>query len=424
MPVGDAVRRTAPREKAVAAVRNAAHATKWLVLGAGTAVLALFGVSALIVVGLLCLVGIGVVLLGPVLTVVRSIADLERRRLSALGHPMRSPYSHIPTESREAWRFLRSDPGPRRDIAWMCIHATFGLVVGLLPLELLSNAVEELSAPLWWSSVPSGGATILGGFVTVDSWAGARWALVTGLCWAILWFALPPLLLRAQVAPGIRLLAPHPDVDLSARVAALTATRAAALDAHAVELRRIERALHDGAQNRLVTVAVLTGAARQALARDPSTADPLLERAQQSVEAALAELRSVVRSILPPVLESDGLSGALSALAAQCPVETRVDARVISRCPVALEAIAYYTVAEALTNVTRHSGARRAEVRVRQRGDELVIEVEDDGSGGAVIGHGSGLAGIRGRIEAHDGAMRVHSPAGGPTIVEAVIPCG
>ncbi|MEE2061154.1 sensor histidine kinase [Rhodococcus artemisiae] len=417
-------RRTALRENAVAAVTKAAVATKWLVLGAGTAALALLGVIALILVAALCLVGVGVLLLAPVLSGVRWIADLERRRLAAIGTAVPSPYGRVPTEWREAWRFLRSDPGPRRDIAWMCIHATFGLVVGLLPLELLSNAVEELSLPLWWSSVPSGGATILGGFVTVDSGAGARWAIVTGLCWAILWFALPPLLLRAQVAPGIRLLVPHPDVDLSERVAELTATRAAALDAHAVELRRIERALHDGAQNRLVTVAVLTGAARQALARDPSTADPLLERAQQSVEAALSELRSVVRSILPPVLESDGLSGALSALAAQCPVETRVDARVMSRCPVAIEAIAYYTVAEALTNVTRHSGAQRAEVRVRQRGDELVIEVEDNGSGGAAVGHGSGLAGIRGRVEAHDGTLQVHSPAGGPTIVEVVIPCG
>ncbi|MFD6893360.1 sensor histidine kinase [Rhodococcus sp. NPDC060086] len=424
MAAGSDARRTTLRENAVSAAKNAAVATKWLVIGASTAALALLCVLALILVAALCLVGVGVFLLAPVLSAIRWLADLERRRLAAIGTPVPSPYGRIPTEWRETWRFLRSDPGPRRDIAWLCIHATFGLVVGLLPLELLSNAVEELSVPLWWQLAPPGGATILGGLVPVDSWTDARWAIVTGLGWTILWFVLPPLLLRAQVAPGIRLLSPHPDVDLSERVAELTATRAAALDAHTVELRRIERALHDGAQNRLVTVAVLTGAARQALARNPATADPLLERAQQSAEVALAELRSVVRSILPPVLESEGLPGALSALAAQCPVETRVDTRVSPRCPVAVEAIAYYAVAEALTNVTRHSGAQRADVQVQRHGDTLVVEVRDDGSGGAAVGPGSGLAGIRGRVEAHDGTLQVDSPAGGPTTVTAVIPCG
>jgi len=419
-----AERRTALHENAMAAAAKAAFATKWLALGVGTGVLALGGVLALTAVALLSLLGIGSVLLLPMLSVVRWIADLERRRLSAIGRPVRSPYGPLPDNRQDAWRFVRTDPGTRRDMAWLGIHATFGLVVGLLPLELLSNAVQELTTPLWWHLVPPGGATIIGGLVPVTTWTDARWAALTGLCWVILWFVSSPLLLRAQLAPGGRLLAPHPDVDLSDRVTVLTATRAAALDAHAVELRRIERALHDGAQNRLVTVAVLTGAARQALARDPATADPLLERAQQSAEVALAELRSVVRSILPPVLESEGLPGALSALAAQCAVETRVDVRVSPRCPVAIEAIAYYTVAEALTNVTRHSGAQRAEVRVRRHDDRLEVEIEDDGSGGAVVGLGSGLIGIRDRVEAHDGTLRVHSPAGGPTIVAVVLPCG
>ena len=271
---GSDSRRTTLRENAVAAVKKAAVATKWLVLGAGTAILALVGVIASALVAAFCLVGIGVFLLAPMLSAVRWIADLERRRLTAIGSPVPQPYSRNPTEWREAWQFLRSDPAPRRDIAWLCIHATFGLVVGLLPLELLSNAVEELTAPLWWHLAPPGGATMLGGLLPIDSSADARWAIVTGICWAILWFVLPPSLLRAQVAPGNRWLPPHPDVDLSARVTELTATRAAALDAHAVELRRIERALHDGAQNRLVTVAVLTGAARQALARDPAHRRP------------------------------------------------------------------------------------------------------------------------------------------------------
>lgn len=150
-----------------------------------------------------------------------------------------------------------------------------GLILGLLPLEILSNALQELSTPLWWRLAP-GEATLAGGFVAVDTWAGARWAVVTGIGWALLWVLLSPHLARGQAAPGRRLLGPHPGQDLPALVARLSATRAAALDAHAVELRRIERALHDGTQNRLVAVTVLAGAARQALARDPASAEPIL----------------------------------------------------------------------------------------------------------------------------------------------------
>lgn len=403
--------------------RAAVVATKWLVLGAGTAALALVTVLVLLGVALLSVVGIGLLLLGPALAMLRGVADLERRRLTALGRPAPSPYAPLPTQWQAVWRTARADPSVRRDVGWVGIHATLGLALGLLPLELLSNAVQELSTPLWWHLVSPGEATLLTGLVPVETWSDARWGVATGLAWAVLWCGISPLLLRAQVAPGSRLLAPHPDVDLSERVAQLTATRAAALDAHAVELRRIERALHDGAQNRLVTVAVLTGAARRALARDPASAEPLLERVQESAESALAELRTVVRSILPPVLESEGLAGALSALAAGCPVETSVEVQVVPRAPLAVEAVAYYAVAEGLTNVTRHSGARAAAVRVQRQDDRLLVEVRDDGSGGATLSPGSGLAGIRDRVRAHDGSLRVDSPAGGPTVVQVVLPC-
>lgn len=399
-------------------------ATKWLALGAGTAILSLVSLVLLLAVALLTLVGVGLLLLGPALGVVRWVADLERRRLTAMGAAVESPYGPVPTGWREVWRFASSDVSTRRDVGWLAVHATLGLALGLLPLELASNAIQELSTPLWWSVAPAGSATLAGGLIPVETWAAARWGLVTGLLWAVLWFGLSPHLSRWQAAPGRGLLPPHPDVDLSARIAQLTASRAAALDAHAVELRRIERALHDGTQNRLVAVTVLAGAARQALARDPESVGPVLDRVQEGAELALAELRSVVRSILPPVLEADGLPGALSALAAQCAVETRVEVRVPSRCPIAIEAVAYYTVAEALTNVTRHSGADRASVRVTQHRDCLHIAISDDGSGGARFAAGSGLAGIRDRVGAHEGTMRVESPTGGPTVIEVVLPCG
>ncbi|NDZ69654.1 sensor histidine kinase, partial [Streptomyces sp. SID10362] len=156
---------------------------------------------------------------------------------------------------------------------------------------------------------------------------------------------LGPGMARLQAAPARRLLAAGPDTDLSLRVAELTATRAAALDAHATELRRIERSLHDGAQNRLVSVTVLLGAARRMAARDPAGADELLERAQSAAEQALAELRSVARGILPPVLADRGLAGALSGLAADCGVPCRVEADVPERCAAAVEATAYFVVA-------------------------------------------------------------------------------
>nr|WP_306270343.1 sensor histidine kinase [Ornithinimicrobium sp. HY1793] len=401
----------------------AAVATQWLVLGLGTALLALLTVVVLLLVAALCLIAVGLALVGPALRVVRWVADLERRRLTAMGHPTASPYGPVPTGWAEILRFVRADVSTRRDLGWLVLHATVGLVLGLLPLELLSSAVQEISTPLWWQLAP-GQATLAGGFVTVDTWAGARWAVVTGIVWALLWLLLSPLLARGQAAPGLRLLAPHPGQDLPALVARLSATRAAALDAHAVELRRIERALHDGTQNRLVAVTVLAAAARRALTRDPASAEPILERVQDSAELALAELRSVVRSILPPVLEADGLPGALAALVAQCAVPTRLEVSVPVRLPVSVEAVAYYAVAEALTNVTRHSAAQGALVSVQQRGDQLWIEVTDDGSGGAAVGQGSGLSGIRDRVEAHDGTLEVRSPIGGPTLVQVVLPCG
>jgi len=402
-------------------VTRAGRCTIWLVGGVVTGFLALLTTAVVIVTLLLCLVGVGLLLLGPLLRWCRWVAGLERRRLGALGYPIPSPYGALPTHWRQVWALARTDPSTRRDGLWLLIHGTYGLVLGLLPLELVSRAIEYLTLPLrWWANAEP---TVVWGLVDVDTWSDAWLGMGLGAVLMAAWLVLPPHLLRAQSLPGRHFLAPHPDIDLSARVAQLTASRAAALDAHAVELRRIERALHDGAQNRLVTTAVLTGAARQALAGNPDNAEPLLERAQSSAELALAELRSVVRSILPPVLEADGLPGALSALASQCPVPTTVAVPDGLRCPIAVEAVAYYTVAEALTNVARHSDAPAATVQVELDESMLRVHVHDDGVGGAQWRDGSGLSGIRQRVHAQDGVMSLTSPGGGPTDVEVAIPC-
>ena len=160
------------------------------------------------------------------------------------------------------------------------------------------------------------------------------------------------------------------------------------------------------------------------MARDPSGADALLERAQAAAELALHELRAVARTVLPPVLADRGLAGALTGLAAACPVPCEVEVDVPERCAASVESTAYFVVAEALTNVSRHSGAAGASVDVRQRQQRLRVLVTDDGRGGAVEGGGSGLRGLRQRVEAHDGTATVHSPPGGPTRIEVELPCG
>jgi signal transduction histidine kinase len=170
------------------------------------------------------------------------------------------------------------------------------------------------------------------------------------------------------------------------------------------------------------------------VARDPAGADELLERAQSAAEQALAELRTVARGILPPVLADRGLAGALSGLAADCAVPCRIDVDVPERCAASVEATAYFVVAEALTNIAKHSGARHAVVTARGGRGRLRLSVEDDGKGGAgvtprAVGPGegiggSGLAGIRRRIAAHDGDLTVTSPPGGPTVLTVDLPCG
>jgi signal transduction histidine kinase len=207
------------------------------------------------------------------------------------------------------------------------------------------------------------------------------------------------------------------------RVAELTASRAAALEAHGAELRRIERDLHDDTQNRIVAVAMHLGIIERALRRDPAAALPLVLKAQDAASDALAGLRGVVRSIYPPVLAERGLDGAIDGLIARCAVPTTLTVTDLGRAPAAVESAAYFVVAEALTNVAKHSGATRCEVRMTGA-DPLVIEVWDDGHGGADESNGTGLLGIQRRVAAFDGVASIQSPEGGPTVLRVELPCG
>lgn len=387
--------------------------------GLGTALLAVLVLLWTIVVLLTSVVGVGLVLVPSALGALRAVSDRERARLTAWGPEVVGAVSR-PARLRSAIR----DRVVRRELGWLTIHATWGLLIGLVGIFLPLFAVRDLTFPLWWWLTPDGEASASLWFWVIDSWGGALLVAASACVWFLLTIVLSPWLARLQATSGRKLLPPLPGTDLPLRIAVLTATRAAALDAHATELRRIERSLHDSTQNPLVAATVLIGAARRQLSSDPHSADDLLEQAQTAVEQALSELRSTVRGILPPVLADRGLDGAISGLAATSSIPTTVEVAAGVRCPASVEASAYFMVSEALTNISRHSQARHASVNVRSTDGHLEVQVTDDGQGGADEARGSGLAGIRRRIEAHDGTLDVSSPAGGPTILQARLPCG
>ncbi|QCB92326.1 sensor histidine kinase [Cellulomonas shaoxiangyii] len=412
-----------PSEPVAARARRRAARTldalEHVVGGLGTGVLALMVLLALVLTALLCVVGVGLLLAPGALRAVRAVADRERTRLSHTGATVVSP-GPLP----DGLRAQLADPDLRRELLWTVEHATVGVVLGLVAVTLPFSAVRDVTVPLWWRAFPDEVASTDLMSVPVTSWPDAFVVFLMGVGWFLLAVLVLPPLARLQAWPGRVLLAPPPGTDLALRVAQLTATRAGALDAHVAELRRIERSLHDGTQNRLVAVTVLLGAARRAVVRDPADAEALLERAQSAAEEALAELRAVARSILPPVLTDRSLADALTGLASSSlvPCALRVDLPV--RCAASVEATAYFTVAEALTNAARHSGAGAVNVDVAMAGDRLRVVVTDDGEGGADEAAGSGLAGIRRRTEAHDGSLQLTSPRGGPTTLEVTLPCG
>jgi signal transduction histidine kinase len=390
-----------------------------LVGGMATGVLAFAALMWLVLTAALCVVGVGLLLLPTIPRVVRAVAQRERGRLSRWGPEIIDP-EPVPTDFRAAIGV----PAVRRELGWVVCHATAGFFAGLAGLTLVFYAVTNGTFPLWWYLVDPARASDSLSLLPVDDLGDAFLVSLMGLGWLVVDMAVIPVVAWLQAWPGRALLGPAPGTDLALRVAHLTSTRAAALDAHTAELRRIERALHDGTQNRLVAVTVLLGAARRALARDPASADAVLGHAQDAAEQALTELRGVVRTILPPVLTDRSLPDALTSLATTCPVPCRIDAEVPGRSAASAEATVYFAVAESLTNVAKHSGARQAQVRLRRTGDRLCVAISDDGKGGADAQRGSGLAGIRRRVEAHDGTFTLVSPSGGPTHLTVSVPCG
>ncbi|MFF5568392.1 sensor histidine kinase [Streptomyces sp. NPDC012623] len=209
---------------------------------------------------------------------------------------------------------------------------------------------------------------------------------------------------------------------LAGRVSELESDRGVVVDTAAADLRRIERDLHDGAQARLVALAMDLGLAKEKLLEDPEAAARMVDEAHGEVKVALRELRDLARGIHPAVLTDRGLDAALSSLASRCTVPVRVEVDLPGRPAAAIEGIAYFTVSELLQNVSKHARASRASVDVWHTEGRLMLQVTDDGRGGADIAAGTGLAGLAERLDAVDGVLVVDSPAGGPTTVTAELP--
>ncbi|WP_426503205.1 histidine kinase [Dactylosporangium sp. McL0621] len=371
----------------------------------------------------------GVYLLGSLLSGVATVLGLP-----LLWHP-RLARLWARRHRDRAGRLLGMPPGPpgllpatSRALLWLPVHVVCGLAFGLPALLCAGNIVVALIAtPLWWAFTPPERPRLFID-VAVPGWATALTLgpLQIVLLAAVAYLAFPPLA-RAHARIGLAVLAYPADERLAERVAELTRTRADVLDAHGAELRRIERDLHDGTQARLVAIAMRLAVARQAFAghpRDDKLVEELLRDAHEGTEEAMTELREVIRTVYPPILADRGLAGALTAVTTRCGVPVRLDLGDLERVPAAVEAVVYFAVAEALTNVAKHSEATAAGVRVGRTADRLSVVVTDDGSGGADDRRGTGLAGIRRRVLAIDGTVDVDSPAGGPTTITLELPCG
>ncbi|MEV5411827.1 sensor domain-containing protein [Thermopolyspora sp. NPDC052614] len=211
--------------------------------------------------------------------------------------------------------------------------------------------------------------------------------------------------------------------ELQERIADLTEGRAAAVSAEANALRRLERDIHDGPQQRLVHLAMELSRAQRQVSKDPDAASATLKQAIAATRETLDELRALSRGIAPPILSDRGLAPALAALAGRCTVPVELDVQTAERYPAALENAIYFVTAEALTNVAKHSRARLCTVTLSRTGDVLLLTIGDDGVGGAHVAKGHGLSGLADRLRAVDGELVVQSPPGGPTMIVAEVPC-
>lgn len=332
------------------------------------------------------------------------VARFERWRLRLVDlDPAPDPHQRPAAPGLRAWLTTRlREPATWRELGftalslvglwWMDLGVLFGALA--VPVIVMASPLDDSDV---WGLAVLGFILLLPAPYTITAWAGARAAFT-----------------RAVLAPR--------DDELGAQLREVRASRARLMDAFELERRRIERDLHDGAQQRLVSLSVQLGLA----GLDAEPGSPVarhLAAAQDQVGLTLQELRALIRGVHPQVLTDHGLADAVGELATLSQVPVAVDIRLPYRLPAPVEVTAYYVVAEALANIAKHSGAGRAEVTGRLHTDLLVLEIRDDGIGGADAAAGSGLAGLADRLAVLDGRMRLSSPPGGPTLLHVEVPC-
>jgi signal transduction histidine kinase len=397
------------------------HAVTSLPIGVLSFTLAVVGVS----VGAgLAVLFVGFLLLAATLSLAGWMGRVERGRVAVLlGTAIGDPHGPLP-DGWWARRLARvSDSASWKELA----HAVLLLIVGA-PIAVIVTAVWAAGLvlsgfPAYRASLPAG-TPHLGSF----NFTSERWSVPAGLAGVVVLGLIGPWVVAGVTAVqrslAVSLLGPSRSRSLRLRVGQLEDTRARSVDAAAAERQRIERDLHDGAQQRLVALAMDLGRAREKFDSDPGAARLLMEDAHVEAKRALVELRDLARGIHPAVLADGGLGVAVASLAARSPVPVTVEVDVAPRPPERVEAIAYFLVAEALANVARHSRATQAWATLVRRGDRLTVEIRDDGVGGADPARGTGLGGLADRVASVDGWFQVISPDGGPTTVLAELACG
>jgi signal transduction histidine kinase len=370
----------------------------------------------------------GLPLLGVTLRLADWFARAERARFALLagvqipawpapGSPGRAGYRWGIVPRWHTWR----DSATWAEIGYALVRLPVSACAAFTSVLAWALGLVLLTLPLYAWSLPQGGPTI------ADTVLHTRAELtISALLGVLVLLAAPQLtrgLATADTALARMLLGPRR--DLAARVTELEISRERVVDAAEAERRRIERDLHDGAQQRLVALAMELGRAKAWFADDLDAARELVDQAHAQAKEALTELRNLVRGVHPPVLTDRGLDAALSGLAALCPIPVDVHVDVPVRPKASIEAVAYFVVAEALTNVAKHSRASHAKVVVEGHGfpGTLTVMISDDGIGGASLA-GPGLSGLADRVSGVDGRMTVESPSGGPTIIAAELPCG
>jgi signal transduction histidine kinase len=323
-------------------------------------------------------------------------------------------------------RTVTKDPQTWKDFGWLVLNSIAGFTIAVVSLSVTALVLGYIFMPLWWWAIPhphTQYATLNLGIYTVTS---TGWAFVTtalGLALAPLVVLLNRGLARGHAAAAALILGPSERQRLSARVQELASTRAGAVEAASEQLERIERDLHDGAQARLVALAMELGMAEEELEQNPDAARATVRKARDEALGALGELRDLSRGLRPALLQERGLATAIEALAQRSPLAVTVTASgEIEGAPEPVRTAAYFVVAEALTNATKHGSATSARVSVERTPESLDVTIVDDGKGGANP-NGSGLIGLSKRVRALDGRLDVISPPGGPTVISAGIPC-